>query len=192
MWVGGNLSSMGVLSVGLRRAGAALLGVGLALGFVETVFPQVQIPLIGLLLSALSLLSFLIHEVGHPLFGLLGAFLGALGGTLAQLLFPLGVGALAFSRRQLIWTFFIFWAGQGLTEISRYIGDARAQQLHLFAPLTVFGGPSPTHDWNYLLGVLGLLPFDRVLAALAYAAGLLVMALAVAGCAWAVIKQKKE
>jgi hypothetical protein len=178
------------LAFGLRRMGAVLLALGLALGLVETVFPQVQIPLIGLLLSALSLLSFLIHEAGHPLFGLLGAFIGALGGTLAQLLFPLGVGALAFSRRQLVWTFFIFWAGQGLTEISRYIGDARAQQLPLFAPQTVFGGASPTHDWNYLLGALGLLPYDHVLAAVVFAAGLLLMALAVAGCMWAGLKRK--
>lgn len=174
---------------GVRRVGAALLALGLALGLVETVFPQVQIPLVGLLLSALSLLSFLIHEAGHAVFGLLGTFIGVLGGTLAQMLFPLAVGALAYTRRQPVWAFFIFWLGQGLTEISRYMGDARAQQLPLFAPQTAFGGAAPTHDWAYLLGTLGLLPFDHVLAALVYAAGLLVMALALAGCVLVVLKR---
>lgn len=169
---------------GLRRAGAGLLALGLGLGLVQTVFPQVQIPLIGLLLSALSLLGFLIHEAGHPLFGLLGTFLGVLGGTLAQMLFPLAVGLLAYYRRRLVWTFFIFWLGQGLTEIARYIADARAQQLKLFAPQTAFGGAAPVHDWNYLLGQLGLLPADQVLGALVFGVGVVVMLAAVGGCLW--------
>jgi hypothetical protein len=172
------------------RVGAGLLGLGLALGMAQTVFPQVQIPLIGLLLSALSLLSFLIHEAGHQVFGLLGQFMGILGGTLAQVFFPLAVGALAFYRRRLVWTFFIFWLGQGLMEISRYIGDARAQQLQLFAPQTAFGGPPAIHDWNYLLGALGLLPFDHALAALVYLIGLLVMAVALGGCVLGVLRRR--
>ncbi len=179
------------LANGAWRVGAALMALGLTLGLLETVFPEVQIPLIGLLLSALSLLSFLIHEAGHQVFGLMGQFIGVLGGTLAQILFPLAVGALAFYRRQLVWTFFIFWLGQGLTEISRYIGDARAQQLPLFTPQTAFGGPAAIHDWNYILGTLGLLPFDRVLAALVFAAGLLVMAAAVGGCVLAVVRRSR-
>ena len=123
------MSSYRGLTTWARRAGAALLALGLALGLVETVFPQVQIPLIGPLLSALSLLSFLIHEAGHGVFGWLGQFIGFLGGTLAQILFPLAVGALAIYRRQVVGAFFIFWLGQGLTEIARYIGDARAQRI---------------------------------------------------------------
>ena len=101
----------------------------------------------------------------------------------------MAVGALAIYRRQVVGAFFIFWLGQGLTEIARYIGDARAQQLPLFAPQTAFGGAAPTHDWNYLLGALGLLSFDHVLAVLVYALGLLVMLIALGGCILAVVRR---
>jgi hypothetical protein len=155
----------------------------LILATMTTLFSQIQIFPINLLLSALSLLSFVIHEVGHPVFGLLGTFIGVLGGTLAQLLFPFTVGTLAWVRRQRVSAmFFAFWVGQGLTEISRYIGDARSQQLKLFSPQTVFSGEAPLHDWTYLLGALNLLPFDHIIAGLVYGLGVVVMLAAILYC----------
>jgi hypothetical protein len=155
----------------------------LILAAVTTFFPKIQLFPVNLLLSALSLLSFVIHEAGHIVFGLLGTFIGVLGGTLAQLLFPATVGALAWYRRRRVTAmFFAFWIGQGLTEIARYIGDARSQQLQLFSPQTAFGGGSPLHDWNYLLGTLHLLSFDQIIAGLVTGLGILVMLAAILYC----------
>jgi hypothetical protein len=171
------------LSTPLQRISAAGMAIFLSLAILETIFPSIQVPLVNLLLAALSLLSFLIHEAGHPIFGLLGFFIGALGGTLAQVLFPLGVGCLAFwQKRPITAMFFAFWLGRGLTEISTYIGDARSQSLPLFSPQSAFGGPEPIHDWHYLLGTLGLLPFDHWIAGGVYGLGVLIMAFALAYC----------
>ena len=115
--------------------------------------------------------DFVIHEAGHPIFGLfLGEFIGILGGTLMQLLMPA-----AFT------TYFLFfrhdlyaacatgvWVAENLFgSVATYIGDARARILPLH------GGPYVIHDWNYLLGKLGLLEWDHVIAWTVRAAGVL-------------------
>src|SRR3989442_13581246 len=48
----------------------------------------------------------------------------------------------------------LWWVAQNLWNISVYVKDARAEELPL-----VGGGE---HDWNYLLGELGLLDQDQL------------------------------
>ncbi len=117
----------------------------------------------------LDSLDVAIHEVGHPLFGLFGEFIGMLGGTLMQLLIP-ALFVWDFRRRgdRHAATVALWWVAQNLWNISVYIKDARAEELPL-----VGGGE---HDWTYLLGRLGLLDQDQLVGGAVYVAGLLLFA----------------
>jgi hypothetical protein len=114
----------------------------------------------------LDSLDIAIHEVGHPLFGVFGEFLGALGGTLMQLLMP-ALFVWYFRRHgdRHAATVALWWVAQNLWNISVYIKDARAEELPL-----VGGGE---HDWAYLLDRLGLLEQDQLIGGAVYFAGLL-------------------
>jgi hypothetical protein len=107
-----------------------------------------------------------IHEAGHPLFGVFGEFVGFLGGTLMQLLMP-SLFVWYFTRRgdRHAATVALWWVAQNLWNVSVYVKDARAEELPL-----VGGGE---HDWNYLLGRLGLLAQDRFLGEAIWLAGVL-------------------
>jgi hypothetical protein len=97
-----------------------------------------------------------IHEAGHVLFTPFGSFMGILGGSLFQLLLPLGI-SIAF-----IWlnkdnfgaTIGMWWASASLLDLAPYIYDARHPRLILLGGHTGEDGP---HDWIYLLSVLGQL-----------------------------------
>ena len=94
-----------------------------------------------------------IHETGHIIFTPFGEFMHFLGGTLLQLIFPLAF-VLYFLRQgdRHAATVPLWWLGQNCWNIARYVADARAQELPL-----VGGG---IHDWNFLLGRMGLLSQD--------------------------------
>ena len=105
----------------------------------------------------LSGVNLFTHEAGHLLFGFFGIeLIGFLGGTLMQLIMPLAF-FVSFLRRSQPRSadVCLFWIGQNLLDIGRYIADARAQ---LLPPLT-----EGEHDWAYMLGRLGLLETDRFL-----------------------------
>jgi hypothetical protein len=115
------------------------------------------------------------HEGGHIVFGVLGnRFIMVCGGTAMQLLLP-AAAAREFARRgerssacAAVW-----WLGQNLLGIGRYVADARVQRLELVA-----GG---VHDWTYLLETTGLLIHDEGLGRAVQIAGCAVMALAAVG-----------
>jgi hypothetical protein len=98
-----------------------------------------------------------IHETGHLVFGPFGEFIGFAGGTLFQLIMPLTfVGYFARRGDRHAASVALWWVGQNCGHIAWYVADARAMELPL-----VGGGE---HDWNYLLGELGLLPRDQAIA----------------------------
>jgi hypothetical protein len=98
-----------------------------------------------------------IHETGHLLFGPFGEFIGFAGGTLFQLLMPtLFVGYFVRRGDQHAASVALWWVAQNCGNIAVYVADARAQELPL-----VGGGE---HDWEYLLGRLGLLAHDQGIA----------------------------
>ena len=112
-----------------------------------------------------------IHETGHLVFGPFGEFIGTLGGTLLQLLFPLAF-VWYFVRRgdRHAATVAAWWLAQNRWNISVYVQDAQTQELPL-----VGGGE---HDWAYLLGDLNMLEHDHTIGQLVRLAGALIFAYA--------------
>jgi hypothetical protein len=115
-----------------------------------------------------------IHETGHLVFGPLGEFAAALGGTLFQLIIPAAFVAYFWRRDRFAAGVALWWVAQNLWNISVYVGDARAEELPL-----VGGGE---HDWAYLLGELGWLERDQAIGQLVRAAGMLAFLAAMMLC----------
>ncbi len=85
------------------------------------------------------------------IWGLLGRFMRVPGGSLTQVLIPLiCAGAFLRTRRYASVAFAVFWAGQSLCDVAVYAADGRAMALPLLADGLL-------HDWNWILGTLGLL-----------------------------------
>jgi hypothetical protein len=105
-----------------------------------------------------------IHETGHMLFLPFGEVAHVLGGTLFQLIVPLlFLGYFARRRDWFAAAIPLWWVGQNLFNIARYISDARAQELPL-----VGGGE---HDWLTLLDHWSVLQHDILIAGYVHAAG---------------------
>ena len=104
-------------------------------------------------------LNLAVHEAGHLVFSAFGETMTILGGSLFQVIVPaVFVGYFARTRQRYAAAVTMAWVGVSLLNVSRYIGDARAQQLPLL------GGEDSIHDWWYLLINWDLLPSDLVIA----------------------------
>jgi hypothetical protein len=123
-----------------------------------------------------------IHEGGHLFFMWFGNdFITVAGGTFLQCVCPIVTGIMFYKQRD----FFAisvacFWLGTNFAHIAPYAADARAQILPLVSP---FQG-APGHDWNYLLGTLGLLGQDRVIGGVFQVAGVVTMGAGFLGGLW--------
>lgn len=116
------------------------------------------------------------HEAGHLLFSYFGEFIQVLGGTVGQLFVPIAFTVYFFMRRELYSSSVtLFWTGQNCFGISVYIKDAQAMAL----PLYSVGGDDPIHDWNYILGRLGLLRGDQVIGNAVFVLGIIVIIISV-------------
>lgn len=91
-----------------------------------------------------------IHEAGHVLFRPFGEFMMILGGSLFQLLLPLGIGVafIVKNRDNFGAALSLWWASVSLVDLAPYIYDALNPQLTLIGGGTGVDGP---HDWIYLL-----------------------------------------
>lgn len=126
--------------------------------------------------------NLILHEAGHLLFMWGGVdVLTAAGGTLFNLVVPLLLG-LHFWRRDDVFaaTVCTWWAGTVLVTAAPYIADARAMVL----PTVTVGPGSGIHDWNFMLGELGILERDRQVAGLFRTIGLAVLLASLAAGAW--------
>jgi len=103
--------------------------------------------------------NLLIHEAGHPVFAILGEFMGFAGGTLMQLIIPAAF-SFHFLRegKPFQALLLLFWLGQSLLNVSVYAADAQDMDLPLF------GAGDRIHDWNWMLGTLGWLGATPVIA----------------------------
>jgi hypothetical protein len=137
--------------------------------------------------SLLHLPNLVFHEAGHIILGILGRFIGALGGSLFQFAVPLVIAA-AFLRQHDPFGASVgtWWAGQNLLDLAPYIADARSLQLVLLGGRT--GAEVEGHDWEYILGELGWLHLDAPLGRAAHRAGLLIMCMALAWGAMALVR----
>lgn len=87
-----------------------------------------------------------IHETGHIVFAPFGEFMGFLGGSLFQILFPLiFAGYFFFKGDRHGATVPLWFAGVSAVDVVPYIKDAPYGELELI------GGE---HDWSYLLSEL--------------------------------------
>jgi hypothetical protein len=138
--------------------------------------------------SFLHLVNLVFHEAGHVLFGFFPRFLMVLGGSATQVLVPLAC-LVAFWRRgdRFATAVAAWWAGQNLVDLAPYINDARDLQLVLLGGRT--GAEVEGHDWEYLLRVLRLMPWDHALARVAQLVGLLVM---VGSLTWAALELRRQ
>jgi hypothetical protein len=123
------------------------------------------------------------HEAGHIFFRLFGEFLTVLGGSLLQLIVPMVcvVVLLLKTRDPFGASVALWWFGENFIDMAPYINDARSLELMLLGGVT--GKEKPGfHDWENILGTLGILPYDHIIATGAMWFGLICMLL---GCSWA-------
>ncbi len=107
-------------------------------------------------------ITFGVHELGHLFFAPFGEFMAILGGSLTQLLIPVGAGLLFLHYRDFFGlTGAGAWLASSLIDLARYIGDARTFDLDL-----VGFGEDAVHDWAWLLGRFDALHYDTRIAAL--------------------------
>jgi hypothetical protein len=71
------------------------------------------------------------------------------------------------------------WLASSLHGLAAYVGDARARELPLVGLV-----PDPIHDWNWILGHLGVLSWDHAFAAMLRAASLVIWTASLAAGTW--------
>jgi hypothetical protein len=153
-------------------AGRALVFVGMVVWGIMFIKEPVASPAYAE--SFMHRVNLVFHEAGHVIFSFMGRLIMSFGGTLGQLLIPFIIAvAFLFKRNPFGATVGLWWLGQSLMDIAPYIADARAQRLILLGGVTGRDAPQGYHDWNYILGELGLLNFDHALAWMAHAFGVL-------------------
>ena len=104
----------------------------------------------GGVLGFIHLIDLVFHEAGHPIFGIFGRFMGALGGSLNQVLVPaICTGYFLARGQRAAGAVALFWAGESLLDVAIYVADGRDMKLPLLAE-------GLTHDWNWILSELSL------------------------------------
>ena len=134
-------------------------------------FRLLQHPDMGSLMDSIDLP---IHETGHLVFSPFGDFMQFLGGTLFQVIVPcvfVGYFLMRGDRHSASVT--LWWVAQNFWNISVYVKDARNQDLEL-----VGGGE---HDWAYILGHMGWLKQDQIIAHRVWVVGVILYVVAIAG-----------
>ena len=126
----------------------------------------------GTILAVLDGANLIFHEAGHVLFLFFGEFLQILGGSLMQVVIPSTCTVYFWLHEQRSSSAVtLFWTGESITNVAIYVADARRMELPLI------GGD---HDWNYLLGRLGLLNQAESLGRFVFFLGLVTILLALA------------
>jgi hypothetical protein len=154
--------------------------IGRALGLAILLVLTLKVLALGLAMAQGGVLAFLhgvdlvFHEAGHVIFGFFGRFVAVAGGSLNQVLVPaVCVGAFLRTRQRASAAVALFWTGQSLCDVAVYAADGRAMALPLLADGLL-------HDWNYILGTLGLLQRAEAIGRLLFGAGALLMLAALA------------
>lgn len=106
-------------------------------------------------------LTLLLHELGHVLFVPFGEFLMIAGGSITQILAPIGA-FIVFVRQRDYFALCVAgsWLAMSLFNLAVYVADARAMAL----PLVGIGTSDPLHDWHYLLSEFNALRWDELYA----------------------------
>ena len=125
----------------------------------------------------LDRLNLVVHEAGHPLFSFFGETMMILGGTLLELLVPLGIAVYFWWQRHTAGVAFCsFWFFENFLYIGTYMADAR----RLTPPLVGSG----EHDWEILFSQWGVLHLDQKIGGWTRTLGWWGMALTVVWLVW--------
>lgn len=97
------------------------------------------------------------HEAGHLFLTPFGRWMHFMGGTLGQLVFPVAL-VVYFLREDKPFEAAVcgLWTAESLMYVAWYMADAQAMAIP-----RVGGG---IHDWNWMLGRTGLLPYCKTMA----------------------------
>jgi hypothetical protein len=121
--------------------------------------------------------NLVVHEAGHPLFGLFGYVIGILGGTLMELLVPLGIAIYFWWHRHTAGVAFcVFWFFENFLYIGTYMADARRLTLPLVG--------SGDHDWEILFDHWHVLHLDQKIGGMTRTLGWWGMVLTVLWLVW--------
>lgn len=102
-------------------------------------------------------INLVIHEAGHPIFGIFGEWPMWFGGTLMELLVPAGIAvAFWYQRSAFSLAFAAIWFFENLHYIAWYMADASIEALPLAG-----GGE---HDWNTIFTHYGVIQQDTQIA----------------------------
>lgn len=129
-----------------------------------------------------------VHELGHIVLFWAGSFVSIAGGSLFQVAAPIVAGWILARQRD--WfgiTVAGAWLASSLHGLAAYVGDARARDLPLVGLF-----PDPVHDWEWLLGHLGILTWDRGLALLLRIASAGIGIASVAAGAWLCVEMARN
>lgn len=126
------------------------------------------------------------HEFGHVFFAPFGRFMTIAGGSLFQLLLPLGLmlGFVFHQRETFGGSVALWWCGQSFVDLAPYIADARYRTLPL-----VGGRGEDSHDWGNLLTMLSAVDRAPAIATACFTAGALIM---VSALLWAAYLLKQQ
>jgi hypothetical protein len=103
--------------------------------------------------------NLIFHEAGHTIFLFFGEFVKVAAGSGFQVLVPLLISIyFLWNGQKASSGIALMWAGQSILNVSVYARDAEAMMLPLL------GGDSVGHDWNYILGRLGMLDQTQLVA----------------------------
>ena len=135
--------------------------------------------------SLFAPINMCIHEGGHVLFHVFPDFIHVAAGTLAQLAAPVAAAViLAKQRDPFGMTVCLGWLSTNFVGVGVYMADARARELPLVTAEGIGSTKATIHDWEYLFGQLGLLPYDTAIGLFMRTVGSALMLLALASGAW--------
>jgi len=131
------------------------------------------------------------HEFGHILFMPFGEFMTLLGGSLFQVVMPLGLGVyfIVKNRDPFAGSLMLWWAAAGVMDTAPYIYDAWKPQHVLLTGRT---GDTGAHDFIDVLGDLGLLHRAQPIGRAVHAFSVVLMLAALAWSAWLVLQQYRR
>ena len=129
--------------------------------------------------------NLIFHEAGHVIFSPFGELLYTAGGSIFQILLPLLL-VIPFVRKQDYFgaLLMLWWAGENMIGVGRYIADARAQELELI------GGE---HDFALILSRWPhVMRYDTAIGGAVRDVGITIMLVSIAVCIYIIFLQSKD
>lgn len=133
----------------------------------------------------LDIVNLIIHEAGHFFFRPLGRTLYMLGGSLFQILFPLGIAVFVWRRWRDYAVLPLFWTGWNIMNVAVYVSDAPFRALHLI-------GRGLKHDWHEIMLQFGLMDQAVTIGAIMHWCGVLLCLAALAHGTYSAVQRYRE